>query len=340
MWEHADMEKGGKLTLPERAHVLSLFNDSPRAVGSASPARLHFRRQYRHPGAPALEIEVFDKGEEIIGWQKKADKQQAANKRVATNQRKPLNLSVGLKVLVEDKQGNNTLPGEIVGVRSQRSCWVRMTDSDRIFLRNRRFLVKDPTFNTSHVNMLKVKVAKEGEGGQSSVEFSTGSPLRPVLRSSGAKVPRGGRAVTFADTVEAEGGARQYQLAAAVTQESSGAGGAVQLGARTFADIVKGTTCGPTTAAAPQQGNGGGGRFELVPRVTFAGVDSSSGGPACQPGGRATGSLLLLPGGGAGSEQLAADAGRQEEGEVVALRAEVAALRDKLRRVESVLGRL
>ena len=172
------------------------------------------------------------------------------------------------------------------------------------------------------------------------MEFSTGSPLRPVLRSSGAKVPRGGRAVTFADTVEAEGGARQYQLAAAVTQESSGAGGAVQLGARTFADIVKGTTCGPTTAAAPQQGNGGGGRFELVPRVTFAGVDSSSGGPACQPGGRATGSLLLLPGGGAGSEQLAADAGRQEEGEVVALRAEVAALRDKLRRVESVLGRL
>ena len=98
----------------------------------------NFRRQYRHPGAPALEIEVYDKGEEIIEWQKKADKKQAANQRVATNQRKPLNLSVGLKVLVEDKQGNNTLPGEIVGVRSQRSCWVGMADSDRIFLRNRR----------------------------------------------------------------------------------------------------------------------------------------------------------------------------------------------------------
>ena len=47
MWDRAEIEKGGKLTLPERAHVLSLFNDSPRAIGSASPARLHFRRQYR-----------------------------------------------------------------------------------------------------------------------------------------------------------------------------------------------------------------------------------------------------------------------------------------------------
>ena len=45
MWDRAKMEKGGKLTLAERAHVLSLFNDSPRAIGSASPARLHFRRQ-------------------------------------------------------------------------------------------------------------------------------------------------------------------------------------------------------------------------------------------------------------------------------------------------------
>ena len=228
MWERAEMDKGGKLTLPERAHELSLFNDSPRAVGAASPARLHFRRQYRHPGVPAFEVEIYDKGEEIIGWQKKADKKEAANKRVATNQRKPLNLSVGLKVLVEDKQGNNTLPGEVVGVRSQRSCWVRMTDSDRIFLRNRRFLVEDPAFKTGHVNMLKMTVASGdggGGGGRSSLEFSTSSPLRPALRSSGAKVPRGGRAVTFADTVEASGS--QWQPgAAAVAQESSGAEGA------------------------------------------------------------------------------------------------------------------
>ena len=152
-------------------------------------------------------------------------------------------------------------------------------------------------------------------------------------------MPRGGRAVTFADTVEASGS--QWQPgAAAVALENSGAEGAVQLGARTFADIVKGTTWQPATAAAPQQGSGGAGRFEQAPRVTFAGVDSSSGGPTCQPGAGATGSLPLLPGGGAGSGQLTADPGRQEEAEVDALRAEVADLRDKLAQVEAILGRL
>ena len=341
MWERAEMDKGAKLTLPGRAHLLSLFNDSPRAVGAASPARLHFRRQYRHPGVPAFEVEIFDKGEEIIGWQKKADKKEAANKRVATNQRKPVNLSVGLKVLVEDKQGNNTLPGEVVGVRSQRSCWVRMTDSDRIFLRNRRFLVEDPAFMTHVVNMLRMTV-ENGDGGdgggRSSLEFSTSSPLRPALRSSGAKAPRGGRAVTFADTVEASGSQSQPG-AAAVAQESSGAELHRSL-PRTFADIVKGTTWQPATAtaAAPQLGSSGDGRFEQASRVNFA--DSSSGGPTCQLGAGATGSLPLLPGGGAGSGQLTADPGRQEEAEVDALRAEVADLRDKLAQVEAILGRL
>ena len=58
------------------------------------------------------------------------------------------------------------------------------------------------------------------------------------------------------------------------------------------------------------------------------------------PGGRAaiaTGSLLLAPGSSAGSEQLAADPGRQEGAEVVALRREVAALKEKIGRLESVL---
>ena len=338
MWDRAEMEKGSKLTLPERAHLLSLFNDSPRAVGAASPARLHFRRQYRHPGMPAFEVEIFDKGEEIIGWQKKEDRKEAANKRVATNQRKPLNLTVGLKVLVEDKQGNNTLPGEVVGVRSQRSCWVQMTDTDRIFLRNRKFLVEDPAFRTDHIiNMLKSTVASgEGGGGDSCLEGSTSSHLRPALRRSGAK-PRGGRAVTFADTVEVSGSQSQPG-AAAVAHESSGAEGVAQHPPRTFADIVKGTTWHPATAAASQLGGGGDGKFEQAPEVTFA--DGSSGEPTCQLGAGATGSLQLLPGGGAGSGQLAADLGGQGEAEVDALRAQVADLRDKLAQVEAILGRL
>ena len=160
--------------------------------------------------------------------------------------------------------------------------------------------------------------------------------MRPALRRSGAK-PRGGRAVTFADTVEVSGSQSQPG-AAAVAHESSGAEGVAQHPPRTFADIVKGTTWHPATAAAPQLGGGGDGKFEQAPKVTFSG--GSPGEPTCQLGAGATGSLPLLPGGGAGLGQLTADPGRQEEAEVDALRAEVADLRDKLKKVESILGRL
>ena len=125
-----------------------------------------------------------------------------------------------------------------------------------------------------------------------------------------------------------------------MAQESSGAEGAAQLTPRTFADIVKGkgTTWHPATAAASQLGGGGDGKFEQAPEVTFSG--GSPGEPTCQLGAGATGSLPLLPGGGAGSGQLTADPGRQEEAEVDSLRAEVADLRDKLAQVEAILGRL
>ena len=76
--------------------------------------------------------------EERVEWECKADRKEAANRRTATNQKKPLQLRVGLRVLVEDKDGNNTLPGKIVGVRSQRSCWVKM-DLGRTIHRNRIF---------------------------------------------------------------------------------------------------------------------------------------------------------------------------------------------------------
>ena len=141
-----------------------------------------------------------------------------------------------------------------------------------------------------------------------------------------------------------------------MAHESSGAEGVAQHPPRTFADIVKGNTWhpaaaaapqlasggkveqAPATAAAPQLASGGDGRFEQAPKVTFSG--SSPGEPACQLGAGATGSLQLLPGGGAGAGQLAADLGGQGEAEVDALRAEVADLRDKLAQVEAILGRL
>ena len=70
-------------------------------------------------------------------------------------------------------------------------------------------------------------------------------------------------------------------------------------------------------------------------------MKSSSGRPAQKPGSKAAiaaGSLLLAAGPGAGTEQLATEACQQEE---VALKREVAALKEKIGHFESVLkGRL
>ena len=159
-WDRGQQQKGSRLTKGERAEALAVLNDSPRRVGAASPARLHFRRQYRHPGAPAMDLAVCDKEEEKVEWQCKADRKEAANKRTAANQKKPLKLRAGLRVLVEDKEGNNTLPGEVVGVRSQRSCWVLMEGSGRTLLRNRRFLERDPSFPSGLPRVLTLKCMK------------------------------------------------------------------------------------------------------------------------------------------------------------------------------------
>ena len=160
MWDRGQKEKGARLTKGERAEALAVLNDSPRRVGGASPARLHFRRQYRHPKAPAMDLVVCEEEEEGVEWQSKTDRKLAANRRTATNQKKPLKLRVGLRVLVEDKEGANTLPGEIVGVRSQRSCWVRMEGSGRTLLRNRKFLERDPSFQTDTPQVLTLKCMK------------------------------------------------------------------------------------------------------------------------------------------------------------------------------------
>ena len=96
-----------------------------------------------------------------------------------------------------------------------------MEGSDRIFLRNRRFLEKDPSFNTQQLNMLRRQVEHEGLGGggpaedSTAAELSTSLPQKPALRSNGvATQPGGGKSVTFADSAEAElvAGPRQRPL--------------------------------------------------------------------------------------------------------------------------------
>ena len=91
-----------------------------------------------------------------------------------------------------------------------------MEGSDRIFLRNRRFLEKDPSFNTQQLNMLRREVEHEGLGGRGPAEDSTATEFSS---EAGLEEQRGGnpawwRSVTFADSAEAElvAGPRQRPL--------------------------------------------------------------------------------------------------------------------------------
>ena len=165
MFDRAEAEKGCRLNAGEKAELVAIYNDTPRRDGAASPSRLHFRRQYRHPGLPAMDLAVWEAGEEVLEWHQKEKRKESILARSSGQQRKPLRLSVGLKVLCMDKEGVYSLPGEIVGLRSQRSCWVLMEDSGRTLLRNRKFLQADPTFSQPKVYSLVVE-----EGGNSARE--------------------------------------------------------------------------------------------------------------------------------------------------------------------------
>ena len=117
--------------------------------------------------------------------------------------------------------------------------------------------------------------------------------------------PGGGKSVSFADSAEAEPVAGPRQPVAVAALESIPPGTKV-----TFADVLK----------------------------------SSSGRPAHQPGSKAVtaaGSRLLATGPRAGTEQLATEACQQEGSEVVALKREVASLKEKIGHLDLVLkGRL
>ena len=160
--------------------------------------------------------------------------------------------------------------------------------------------------------MLRREVEHEGPAKESAAaEFSKKLSQKSTLRSSrAASQPGGGKSVSFADLTEAEPVAGPRQPVAVAALKSSAGKGALQPGTKvTFADVLK----------------------------------SSSGKAASQPGKAATAadSHLLATGPRAGTEQLATEACQQEGSEVVALKREVASLKEKIEHLESVLrGRL
>ena len=156
-FEKVAREKGASLTKAEMATTLALLNDTPRGSQKASPTFLHFRRQFRHPNFPALEVTKSDEyfeGEERARIEERESRREASNSKVSSsNAPSILELEVGMKVTIQDKVTRKfTIPGEIVEVKSERSAIVRNTETGSLMLRNRRFLRKDLNFETPIVH--------------------------------------------------------------------------------------------------------------------------------------------------------------------------------------------
>ena len=222
MFERAEAEKGCRLNSGEKAELVAIYNDTPRREGAASPSRLHFRRQYRHPGLPAMDLTVWEAGEEVLEWQQKERSKMSAQARVSERAKNPLRLSVGLKVLCMDKEGVYSLPGEVVGLRSQRSCWVHMEDSGRTLLRNRKFLQADPAFMKPQVYALtKSRGGNDGEDSLGQQSGGAGSAVSILRYHPQCQQSKHKKRVSF-DFQEPQPSRSSAPLVTAVPMQSSG----------------------------------------------------------------------------------------------------------------------
>ena len=150
----AAREKGNTLTKSDMAEILSLLNDTPRGSNRASPSFLHFRRSFRHPHFPALRLqkpESFFEEQQEERRMEKDKRSEDFNDKVSRFNPSVLHLEVGMRVLIQDKHGRFIIPGEVIQLRSKRSCYVRNLDSGNLMLRNRRFLRKDPAHQTPYI---------------------------------------------------------------------------------------------------------------------------------------------------------------------------------------------
>ena len=149
-------DKGANLTKADMALTLALLNDTPRISQTASPSFLHFRRQFRHAEFPALEVtkpDSFFEAQEEDRTKRREAKRESDNSRISSETSPaPMNLQVGLKVLLQDKKSKLfNIPGEIVKVKSKRSAIIRNKETGNLMLRNRRFLREDLSWKSPKV---------------------------------------------------------------------------------------------------------------------------------------------------------------------------------------------
>ena len=140
--------------------AFSRLRDAPTRHSKLSPARLMFRRILRFPGLPSLPDDVDEVAAGQVKQARKVSAKEERNAKVSRFGRKVVELEEGLHVLLQDDR-TKLFDIEAVVVRvceGGRSAYVQAEDRGgrtTTFLRNRRFMIKDPAHN--------VEVAAEAE---------------------------------------------------------------------------------------------------------------------------------------------------------------------------------
>ena len=131
--------------------ALARLRDSPMSHSKMSPSRLMFRRVLRFPGLPILPDDV---DEVVAGVEKQAKKVSAKadrNAKVSRFGRGVVELSEGLRVLLQDNKSKLfNIEAQVMRVcEGGRSAYVQGKDKGGkliTYLRNRRFMVLDPKY--------------------------------------------------------------------------------------------------------------------------------------------------------------------------------------------------
>ena len=136
----------GRYSAGAMQEAWSTAQDFPAEPGELSPSRLALLQDRRNPRLPFLPGEP---GEEIdVGQQARQVRERRKmerNEKMATNVRKPPELEIGLRVLVQNKKGVFCIPAKIIAIRPEshnRTAVVEYMDGSTQ-IRNRRFFIED-----------------------------------------------------------------------------------------------------------------------------------------------------------------------------------------------------
>ena len=214
----------GRYSAGAMQEAWSTAQDFPAEPGELPPSRLALLQDRRNPRLPFLPGEP---GEEIdVGQQARQVRERRKmerNEKMAKNVRKPPELALGLRVLVQNKKGVFCIPAKIIAIRPEshnRTAVVEYMDGSTQ-IRNRRFFIEDksqPQVNDVVANvednkdfyfrLQRSSKNQEGENGQYDMDGEGEYEVKEVLLSNrlkscmkAVKTERGERkCVRFADS--------------------------------------------------------------------------------------------------------------------------------------------